>query len=261
VSNQAYEEDSMFETSQVRAEVQAASGRATVLSISIAVHTFVVLGAVGASIASVDFPKQYPDQVRMVEFVRAVPLPPPSQGRPRTEPARRPSAPVQPRTQTAPVQPNVIPETTIPAQGVPGNTASSDLPAGDQEATGDPNGDPNGVPGATGDTPLADPIQAAPYVVGEANGVSAPQVLTRVDPIYPQMAVRSKLSGLVVVQCTIDREGRVRDVSVVRSTFAAFEQSAVDAVRRWKFSPGMLRGKPVDTIFHLTVTFRISNPT
>jgi protein TonB len=253
----------MFETSQVRAEVQAASGRVTVLSISIAIHTFVVMGAVGASIASVDFPKQYPDQVRMVEFIRPVPLPPPSQGRPRTEPARPAAAPAQPRTQTAPVQPNVIPQTTVPAEAPQNDGSATDPqagPAGDGE-TGDPNGVIGGVPGATGDTPFAEPVQDAPYVVGEANGVSAPRVLTRVDPVYPAMAVRSKLSGLVIVQCTIDRDGRVREVSVVRSSFAAFEQSAVDAVRRWTFAPGMLRGKPVDTIFHLTVTFRISNAT
>ena len=85
--------------------------------------------------------------------------------------------------------------------------------------------------------------------------MSQPIVIHREQPVYPPLALRAHMQGSVVVQCIVGRSGEIRDVQVVRSTFAAFEQSAVDAVRKWRFTPGMLSGKPVDTIFELTVNF------
>jgi TonB family protein len=51
----------------------------------------------------------------------------------------------------------------------------------------------------------------------------------------------------------------VRDARVLRSTSTLFDQSAIDAVQQWQFTPGSLHGKAVDTIFDLTVTFRVTS--
>jgi len=67
----------------------------------------------------------------------------------------------------------------------------------------------------------------------------------------------SRMSGSVTVECIIDKTGHIRDVRVVKSSFTAFDQPAVDAVQKWVFAPGTLHGQPVDTIFQLTVVFQV----
>ena len=44
---------------------------------------------------------------------------------------------------------------------------------------------------------------------------------------------------------------------MVRSSFAAFEQPALDAIHQWQFAPGSLNGAPVNVQFDLTVTFQV----
>ncbi len=247
----------MFETSQVRSDVKVASGRVTMVSISVAVHTLVVVGALAASVASVEFPKGAPDQWMKVELVRAVPLPPRAPAvRP---PAARPPERPHPSAATpAPAQPESIPNTVIPVEpaqsmALPETGASGEGVAEPGTVAGD--GTANGLPDGVGEAATGSEVEGHPYEVG--GEVSAPRVLARVDPVYPPAAARNRMPGLVIVQCLIDRQGRVRDVTVVKSSFGAFEQAAVEAVRQWRFSPGIMRGKAVDTIFRLTVTFSI----
>jgi len=82
-------------------------------------------------------------------------------------------------------------------------------------------------------------------------------VIRRVEPLYPRAMLLGHINGVVVLQCIIDKSGHVRDVRVESSSFAAFEQPAIDAVQQWVFMPGTLRGQPVDVIFELTVRFQV----
>jgi protein TonB len=65
------------------------------------------------------------------------------------------------------------------------------------------------------------------------------------------------MSGTVRLHCVIDRNGRPREAEVVSSTFNVFDQPALDALQRWTFAPGTLRGQPVDTYFELTIRFTL----
>ena len=105
-------------------------------------------------------------------------------------------------------------------------------------------------------TDTAPPPPSAPLRVG--GDVKAPVVINRVEPSYPEVARKARISGIVIVECIIDRTGAVRDAKVVQSSSKLFEQSALDAVQRWQFSPGTLHGQPLDTIFDLTVKFEIT---
>ena len=82
---------------------------------------------------------------------------------------------------------------------------------------------------------------------------------SRVQPFYPKLALTARMNGTVIVECIIDKTGRVREAHVVRSTSTLFDQTAVDAVQQWQFAPGSLHGQAIDTIFDLTVTFRVSS--
>ena len=123
-----------------------------------------------------------------------------------------------------------------------------------------PQGVPWGVKDSIGDGPpitnAAPPDTDVPLPV--SGDVKAPVVMHRVTPPYPRAALAARMNGQVIVECIIDKTGRVRDARVVRSSSTLFEQAAIDAVLQWQFAPGSLHGKAIDTIFDLTVTFKVS---
>lgn len=95
------------------------------------------------------------------------------------------------------------------------------------------------------------------YTISE--GVKAPKVIRQVKPDYPAVALQLKKNGYVVVECTIDRTGMVRDARVASASFPPFGAAAIEAVRQWQFEPGTLNGRPVDVRFHLTVQFQVTS--
>jgi len=144
-----------------------------------------------------------------------------------------------------------IPTTT----GDPNTTASGD--SGSDQPQGVPWGDPHGI--SVDGPPATDIIPVAPTAPVRITGdVKAPVVIHRVTPPYPRSAMAIHLNGSVIVECIIDKTGHVRDAQVLRSSSPLFNQSAIDAVLQWQFTPGSLHGTAVDTIFDLTVTFQVT---
>jgi TonB family protein len=89
--------------------------------------------------------------------------------------------------------------------------------------------------------------------------VKAPIKVKSVPPVYPELARKARIQGVVIIEAVIDREGNVVRTKVLRSPGAhfGFDQAAIDAVKQWKFKPGTQNGKPVDVIFTLTVIFKL----
>jgi protein TonB len=73
-----------------------------------------------------------------------------------------------------------------------------------------------------------------------------PLPLVRVDPDYPPAARQRRLEGWVQVRFTISTAGSVKDASVVQSSHAVFEKSALQAVSKWKYQPQLVGGKPAE---------------
>ena len=248
----------MFETSVVRVQARAADRRLGLLTVSVVAHTAIIVAIVAAGLASVKMPNQAPMQMTIPVFSHI----PPALGTPNARPAVKPPTPQQPQTQRAPVPQTVVAPSTIP-QTTEATTASTSTGI-DPQSTGSsdtgPLGVPWGSPDGVGDGPPAtttEVAQAGPLVAGVGD-VKAPIVLHRVTPRYPRAAMIARMNGFVIVECIIDRTGVVRDVKVVKSSSELFEQRTLDAVQQWQFAPGSLYGKPVDTIFDLTVTFQIT---
>ncbi|HEX2832319.1 MAG TPA: TonB family protein [Thermoanaerobaculia bacterium] len=101
------------------------------------------------------------------------------------------------------------------------------------------------------DAPLGD----GPLRVG--GNVKAPQIVTRVQPDYTESARKARIAGVVIVEAIIDENGNVDQVKVVKGLPAGLAEAAENAVRKWKFRPGTLNGRPVATIFNLTVNFKL----
>jgi TonB family protein len=83
------------------------------------------------------------------------------------------------------------------------------------------------------------------YQVG--GGITAPTLLRKVDPEYAEPARKAKLEGSVTLKAIVDAEGNARDISVVSGLGMGLDEKAIEAVRRWKFKPGLKDGKPVNT--------------
>ena len=254
----------MFETSVVRARTQAATGRFSLLSVSVVAHTAMVFGAVAVSVASVDFPAIAPDEYSRAPAFAAIQIPPPL-GSP--DGGARPQAAQQ---QQPPPRPAPVNQITAPAT-VPDAVTPVDAPSnGSGEADANPGGTvpgPIGVPWGTensiGDLdapPLID-VPAQPQVeerIYQPHEVVAPVVVRRVDPRYPPAFMRTGVSVTVVVRCIIDKNGRVRDAEILKhGPMAPFDQSVLDTVTTWRYTPGSLNGIAVDTYLNVTVHFAV----
>lgn len=79
-----------------------------------------------------------------------------------------------------------------------------------------------------------------------------PGLIKKVEPRYPDIARTARMEGDVVVDAVIRKDGSVSDVTVLRSTNKLFEQSCIDAVRQWRFTPG-----PRDVVLTVTVHFTL----
>jgi TonB family protein len=87
-----------------------------------------------------------------------------------------------------------------------------------------------------------------------SEGVLQAQLISRVEPRYPRLAVQTRQSGTVVLHAIISRDGRINELEVVSGS-PFFVQAALDAVRQWRYRPTMLNGEPVEVETTITVQF------
>jgi len=87
--------------------------------------------------------------------------------------------------------------------------------------------------------------------------VKPPKKISFPSPQYTEIARKARISGVVIVEAIIDKQGNVTNVKVLKGLPMGLDQSAVDAVQRWKFEPATLNGKPVAVIYNLTVNFQL----
>jgi len=85
---------------------------------------------------------------------------------------------------------------------------------------------------------------------------SPPTRIAYVRPEYPQNARTAKVQGVVVLEAEIDRDGHVCSARVLRS-IPLLDQSAIDAVLRWRFTPAMVNDVAVPVVMTLTVNFTL----
>lgn len=94
-----------------------------------------------------------------------------------------------------------------------------------------------------------------PYRPG--SGVSPPRLLREVKADYTDDARRRNLTGDVVLEIVVRRDGSVGDVTVLDGLGAGLDQRAIAAVRQWRFDPARLKGVPVDVIVEVAVEFTL----
>ncbi len=83
-----------------------------------------------------------------------------------------------------------------------------------------------------------------------------PRIRKSVRPQYPQRAFLERIQGTVLVEALVDAKGRVAKTRVIQSV-PGLDEAALEAARKWEFHPAVRGGKPVATIIHMPVAFRI----
>lgn len=96
--------------------------------------------------------------------------------------------------------------------------------------------------------------QGEPIKVG--GNVQESRLIRRVEPTYPELAKRARISGRVILVVTVNEEGQVWDIKVV-SGHPLLNDAAISAVRQWQYSPTLLNGMPVPVIATVTVIFNM----
>jgi periplasmic protein TonB len=186
--------------------------------------------------------RRLPPPVRP-EPPRAEPPPPPLEAKV-LPPVMAPVAPVAADERNEEGVLNEVPA-SAPSQGAgTGGGAGSGQGSGIGEGTGSGIG-----PGEGGG------MGGGPYRPG--SGVEPPRLLKEVRADYSDEARRANITGEVVLEIVVRRDGTVGDVRILRRLGSGLDQRAVAAVRQWRFAPARLKGNPVDVIVEVAVEFKL----
>lgn len=86
------------------------------------------------------------------------------------------------------------------------------------------------------------------------------KVNRRVDPVYPASSRRDGEQGTGVFRVLVDEKGHPMDVQVLKSTgFPRLDSAALEAIRKWAFSPAVQNSQPVQSWTRVQVAFRLEN--
>ena len=88
-------------------------------------------------------------------------------------------------------------------------------------------------------------------------GVTAPKLITQVDPEYSDAAREALTQGTVVVQAVVQPDGTMSVARILRSLNPELDQNALRAMSQWRFEPGTFRGKPVPVEIDVEVSFKL----
>lgn len=160
---------------------------------------------------------------------------------PKRVPLPRPASARKPK-ETAKVEPPPAAAEPVTALGTPMGSVAG---VAGGVATGVVGGLPGGVPGGSGSA-----------AIPAGNVAHPPQLIHRVAPLYSAEARRLDVSGLVVLEAILDREGKVEsDVKILKS-IPLLDKEAIAAVRQWRFRPARNdRGDAQRVILEIPIRF------
>src|SRR5437588_9474737 len=111
------------------------------------------------------------------------------------------------------------------------------------------------IGGMGGAPPPPKPKQTGPLRVG--GNVQAARIINRVQPVYPPLARQTRISGTVRLHAIIGKDGTIQQLEVLNG-HPLLQQSALDAVRQWRYQPTLLNGEPVEVDTTIDVIFSLN---
>jgi protein TonB len=214
------------------------------LPLTVLVHAVIIAAAVIVPLVATDalpgLPRSAPEYVVMVP-----PQPPPAAQR----------APRRAAVDLPAVNPHAAPA------DAPAGIAPEDGRVPDPEPAAG-SGLSGGLPGSIDGTGVVEPSEPPPpppppiTPVRITSDLQRPVKIKDVMPVYPDIAMRARVTGMVILEATIDARGKVVNLRVLRSV-PLLDQAAIDAVRQWEFTPTRLNGAAVPVVMTVTVNFTL----
>ena len=87
--------------------------------------------------------------------------------------------------------------------------------------------------------------------------IKPPKLIKKVNPIFPEEARKEGISGEVILIVRSDEQGDIVEVKISKSPHELLSKAAIEAVKQWKYEPMLVKGKPMPTIFTITMTFKL----
>lgn len=250
----------MFEQSFVQPASRVRTGWS--LMTSFGLQALMVTAALAIPLVN---PEILPKALIQISLV-APPGPPPG------PPPEAPRAAASNRVQPRPVTRGLIEPATMPARPV----AVIDEPVHDVVAGNSGPGIPGGIGAAGGGggsdfmrslltaaqvqappvkvEPRAEPPRAAAAPIVVSKGVQEAMILSKTIPVYPPIALKARIEGVVHLTALISREGMVTQLKVI-SGHPILVPAAIEAVKQWRYRPTLLNGTPVEVVTQVDVKF------
>ncbi len=251
----------MFET-LIEAQGSERAGRKRTVLVSFAIHVF-VLGIL--VVIPLIYYQTIPGGWKLITDVIAAPPnlappAPPQPAAPASGPRIRATGPVVIRIPIL-IEPGKVPP--------PPNWPEIDMPVGDPIGTG-PSGPPSALVPGIGTGPLLPNVLPPTRIITPPppppkpakhpmliSSLDPSRLIYRVEPVYPPLAIASRVQGAVMLQVTVNEMGIVESVQVV-SGHALLVKAAVEAVKQWRYKPTILNGEPVPVKATVTVNFNLN---
>jgi protein TonB len=112
-----------------------------------------------------------------------------------------------------------------------------------------------GIIGGTGGG-LPPPPKVAPSRIRVGGNVAQANLIHMVNPQYPAIAKTAHISGTILLHAIIGKDGTVQNLQYISGP-PLLMQSAMDAVKQWRYKPTLLNGDPVDVDTTISVVFTL----
>ena len=113
---------------------------------------------------------------------------------------------------------------------------------------------------AAGGMPVSSAAPSGPpQRIRVGGNVQAANLIRKVTPIYPQTAKLDRVEGTVIMAAVISKEGDIISLEQVnKQVDSRLAESAMAAVREWKYKPTLLNGQPIEVVTQIDVNFTLS---
>ena len=111
------------------------------------------------------------------------------------------------------------------------------------------------IGGVVGNVP---PPPQAPQRIRVGGNVQQARLIHAPRPVYPALAKQARIQGTVRLQAIIAKDGSIQELQVLQG-HPLLVQSALDAVRQWRYQPTLLNNEPVEVVTTIDVVFTLSS--
>jgi protein TonB len=168
---------------------------------------------------------------------------------------------VEPPVEPEPPPPEPVPEPEIIPEPEPEQIEPEPEPDPELEIEPEPEVLPEPIPPEPVPEPLPEPPPAEPPPAVTVVAMDLPTYLRNPSPPYPIEARRNKWEGTVLIRVEVSAAGRVISAAVVTSSgHAVLDTAALNAIKRWRFSPARMAGIATTATVDVPVAFSLHQP-